>query len=236
MNQHADSLRIGTWNMEGKGSAEHVAFLDGMKCDALLLTEVPHRLELESGCLVRSTPAMGPGKDWSAVWTKHSATEVMTRHALTAAIEVQGLLFLSTVLPWRGSGNHDYWRGSSGGPATWTEIALREIQCLLDSHAGHLVFGGDFNHALQGPEHAGSGAGRVAIQELLDAAGLWAPTEGLPHRGEGRSSIDHIAIPSTWTVTSADRFEAGQLSDHDAYVVEAIVEVSERSEANRGSA
>lgn len=228
MSQHADSLQIGTWNMEGKCTAQHMAFLDEMKCDALLLTEVPHRLQLGSGCLVRSTPAMGLGKDWSAVWTKRPGTEVVTQHALTAASQLAGTLLVSTVLPWRGSGNHDYWRGSAGGPAAWTEDALREVQRLLDSHTGHVVFGGDFNHALQGPEYAGSRAGRVAIQGFLDAAGLWAPTGGLPHRGEGRFSIDHIAIPSTWSVTSTSRFEGGRLSDHDAYVVESVVEFGDK--------
>jgi hypothetical protein len=98
------------------------------------------------------------------------------------------------------------------------------VSPLLCGGPAGLVFGGDFNHALVGREAAGSLAGRQAINELLVRHGLRAATAELPHREDGMSSIDHIAIPSAWTVTLAERVvaadERGRLSDHDAYVVE----------------
>jgi hypothetical protein len=77
---------------------------------------------------------------------------------------------------------------------------------------------------MSGTERAGSVAGRVAIRELVADAGLTVPTADLPHRIDGALSIDHIAVPKTWSVVSAMRLDAatdgGRLSDHDAYVVE----------------
>ncbi len=86
-----------------------------------------------------------------------------------------------------------------------------------------VVWGGDWNHALEGPDHVGSKEGRERIFEVLDALGLQVPTADLDaHRGE--RSIDHVAVPKEWVVVSAERVEAvadgKRLSDHDAYVVE----------------
>ena len=55
---------------------------------------------------------------------------------------------------------------------------------------------------------------------------LQVPTRLLPHPIDGVLSIDHIAVPSTWTVTGTELHTAmrdgRRLSDHDAYVVEAM--------------
>lgn len=89
--------------------------------------------------------------------------------------------------------------------------------------SGPLIWGGDWNHALVGTEHAGSLAGRARIDDALSRSQLWAPTRELPHRIPGLLSIDHIAIPegvrATATRVSADA-DGVRLSDHDLYVVE----------------
>jgi endonuclease/exonuclease/phosphatase family metal-dependent hydrolase len=87
-----------------------------------------------------------------------------------------------------------------------------------------LVWGGDFNHALEGREYAGGIGGRRSLMSALEALGLTAPTSQLPHQIDTLRSIDHVAVPRSWVVTSAERIsavaEAGRLSDHDAYVVD----------------
>jgi endonuclease/exonuclease/phosphatase family metal-dependent hydrolase len=89
--------------------------------------------------------------------------------------------------------------------------------------AGDLVWGGDWNHALSGKEHAGSLGGRLEILRALDELGMTAPTADLPDPIEGLLSIDHVAVPKG-TRTAASRIVAEhdgkRLSDHDAYVVE----------------
>ena len=88
--------------------------------------------------------------------------------------------------------------------------------------ASSLVWGGDWNHALTGKEHAGSAGGRAAITGALDELGLVVPTAELPHRIDGLLSIDHIAVSQEFAgeptrVVAAKG--AKRLSDHDAYVV-----------------
>ena len=86
-----------------------------------------------------------------------------------------------------------------------------------------MVWGGDWNHALDGPEYAGSRAGRAHVEKAVAQFGLRVPTEHLPHRIEWLLSIDHIAVPIGASVQSAERVTAatdeGRLSDHDAYLV-----------------
>jgi hypothetical protein len=40
-------MRIGTWNLDGRWSADHGRFLTEEECDIWLLTEVPAALSLE---------------------------------------------------------------------------------------------------------------------------------------------------------------------------------------------
>jgi endonuclease/exonuclease/phosphatase family metal-dependent hydrolase len=82
-----------------------------------------------------------------------------------------------------------------------------------------LVWGGDFNHALEGPERAGSRSGRASILGFLDDLGLTAVTTSLPHR-LGERTIDHVAVPRSSRVRAVEHHDAHRLSDHDAYVVE----------------
>ncbi|WP_267128537.1 MULTISPECIES: hypothetical protein [unclassified Nocardioides] len=39
-------MRIGTWNLAGRWDARHLALLEAMDCDVLLLTEVSERVRL----------------------------------------------------------------------------------------------------------------------------------------------------------------------------------------------
>lgn len=54
---------------------------------------------------------------------------------------------------------------------------------------------------------------------------LQAPTADLAHQTPGHHTIDHVAVPDTWTLHQAERVPAHSsghsLSDHDIYVVDA---------------
>ena len=86
-----------------------------------------------------------------------------------------------------------------------------------------LIWGGDWNHALEGPEQAGSKEGRSHVLAAVEALGLVVPTATLRHRIPGLRTIDHVAVPRTASVQSAERVGAEHqekpLSDHDAYIV-----------------
>lgn len=140
-------------------------------------------------------------------------------HAASACAVVDGVTFCSTVLPWR-----------SCGPVPWGENTHAERTArVLDSLVGNLprndlVWGGDWNHSLVGPEWAGSKAGRAHIEGTLDELELQVPTRDLSHRIDGVGNIDHIAVPRDVVVSDAKLVSGSSadaaLSDHDAYVVE----------------
>jgi hypothetical protein len=121
------------------------------------------------------------------------------------------------VLPWRSCGSGFPWQGERHADKTANAVA--PIARLRSP----LVWGGDWNHALEGSDHVGSKEGREHIFAVLDAQGLQVPTAELDaHKGE--RSIDHVAVPKEWVVIGAEQVPAEadgkRLSDHDAYVVE----------------
>jgi hypothetical protein len=212
-------VRIGTWNLAGRWSDEHRDFLAGLHCDVLLLTEVSDRVDLPGMVGHASRREMAPRRRSAGIWSRHPVTRLPDPHAASAMAEVGRYRFCSSILPWRSCGSRESWVG-----ANTAERTVEAVDAI--TRAAPTVWGGDWNHALTGRELAGSRAGREHVLKALATLGLHAPTADAPHRIEGLMSIDHIAIPATWDSRvehhSALR-EGHRLSDHDAYVVEAVV-------------
>jgi endonuclease/exonuclease/phosphatase family metal-dependent hydrolase len=87
------------------------------------------------------------------------------------------------------------------------------------------VWGGDWNHAFEGKEAAGSLGGRQEIRAGLTTLGAELLTASQPHRLERLFTIDHIAVPSgrlLWHESRRVSMQSGgrHLSDHDAYVAD----------------
>ena len=163
---------------------------------------------------------MAPQRRWAAVFSRDGLEPRPDPHPASALGVVDGLMFCSSILPWRGCGAGEPW-GEGNHAARTGRTVTTLLEALPDQD---LVWGGDFNHALDGREYAGSIGGRRSISVALEALGLTTPTTDLPHQIETLLSIDHLAVPGGWAVTSAERVsavrESGRLSDHDAYVVE----------------
>jgi hypothetical protein len=216
-------MRIGTWNLAGRWSTRHKELLERAGCEVWLLTEVPEDLALDGGELIRSEamPRTSP-RSWAAVWSDEPVALWAPPHPAAAVARRNGVLFCSCMLPWRsGRGT---WPDPGSDVAGETVAALARLRPALTSDECPVVWGGDWNHAMDGQEYAGSPIGRDAIQELVSDAGLAVATAGEPHAIDGLLSIDHIAVPEGWRVESSRRVvaEAGgeRLSDHDAYVVD----------------
>lgn len=142
-------------------------------------------------------------------------------HPASAAARIDGITYCSSILPWRGCGQSHPWTEGSHGERTRHTVDQLAVSLLR----GPLVWGGDWDHALTGDEHAGSKAGRAHVAALVQARGLHVPTAALPHRIRGLLSIDHIAIPSAWSATARSlvaEVDGARLSDHDAYIVDAV--------------
>jgi hypothetical protein len=212
-------MRIGTWNLAGRWTDAHAALLAGLDCDVLLLTEVSERLDLHGYHQHPTEARMAAKRHWSAVLSRAELDPLADPHFATAAARVVGVRFVSSILPWRGCGER--WPGVNTHERT--TLAVRQIARSADGSP--LVWGGDWNHSLSGREYAGSKAGRADIQRTVETLDLQVPTAALGHPIAGVLSIDHVAVPASWSITSADRVLAvdgagKRLCDHDAYVVE----------------
>ena len=215
-------MRIGTWNLDGKCSADHQQFLERAACDVWLLTEVPNCFSLEGGVLFWSKP-MNKAKAWAAVWSTGDVDKSLSPHPAAATAVLDGVLYCSCVLPWRSA--RPWWPAEdTGDVAAMTTAALARLRTGLLAARGAVVWGGDWNHALREREYAGTNDGRKLIGKLVTELRLRVPTEHLAHATPGLLSIDHIAVPIRWDFTACQRVVAAvagkRLSDHDAYVVD----------------
>ena len=187
-----------------------------MECDVLLLTEVSERVELPGYDLHLGRLLMMPKRRWAAVASRLSMRPMPDPHGASAMAELEGLRLCSSILPWRSCGTQDPWAGATTAEKTIAAVAAVEA-------AAPAVWGGDWNHARSGREWTGSVAGRRSVFESVERLGLQVPTAISPHQIEDLLSIDHIAVPKSWVVTSTQRHRAfvgeSRISDHDAYVV-----------------
>jgi hypothetical protein len=215
-------MRIGTWNLAGRWSDSHERLLHGLDCDVLLLTEVRRDVEMATYERRLTRADMADGRAWAGIYSRTPLERVCDPrcslhgdpHPASVLARSGGVTYCSSILPWRGARSVAPWTGHNA--AAKTEATVAKLGPHLTAAT---VWGGDFNHAMTGPEHAGSKAGRGHVQDLLRTLGLRVPTTHLAHRIPGLLSIDHVAVPNGSVVSSASRTDATGLSDHDAYVV-----------------
>jgi hypothetical protein len=215
-----ERVRIGTWNLEGRWSDAHVALLLAQECEVWLLTEVRTDAHLPGFESHLTTSKMGDRKHWAGIFSRSPLQPLPDPHPASAAAMGLGMLWCSSILPWRSCGTMPWGGGTTGEK---TVRALDQLTASLPT--GPLVWGGDWNHAMRGREYAGSLTGRTAIQGVLVERRLRLATEHQPHRIAGLETIDHIAVPDGARVVSINRIPAegqrgGWLSDHDAYTTE----------------
>jgi hypothetical protein len=211
-------MRVGTWNLAGRWSAAHHELLVAQSCDVWLLTEVDDRVEVVGMWGHRTEAEMCPRRSWAAVFSHRVLEPLEDPHPASAAVRVGPVVFVSSILPWRSCGRASPWDGE-----THAERTRHTVERLAAIPHTPLIWGGDWNHALQGPERAGSIGGRGHILAAVDALGLVVPTSTLTHRIPGLSTIDHVAVPRTASVQEVERVPAEHqkkwLSDHDLYIV-----------------
>ena len=211
-------MRLATWNLAGRWTNDHREFLESLQCDVLLLTEVSDRVELPGMTGHVTKAQMARRRYWAGIWSSHPLTPLPDPHGASAMAEFLGQRFCSSILPWKSCGAREPWVGTNTAERT-----IHAVDAIAE--AAPTVWGGDWNHALEGREYAGSKAGREHLLKALAELGLSAATADAPHQIAGLLSIDHIAIPAG----SSARVEhhsalltEGRLSDHDAYVVETV--------------
>jgi hypothetical protein len=220
MNEPDGRLRAGTWNLAGRWSGDHATLITEQRCDVWLLTEVRDDVDLVGYHRHFSEGLIVGRRHWAAVFSRNALRELPDPHVASAAAEVDGITYCSSILPWQSCRSKHPWVGSRH--VDKTGAALADIVRALPRSG--LVWGGDWNHALSGREYTGSAGGRVHVLAAIDTLGLQVPTGTLHRRNEGRLSVDIIAVPTDREVLGTHRVEVKRdgryLSDHEAYVVE----------------
>jgi len=213
-------VRVGTWNLEGRWSSAHLDLLLAGLCDVWLLTEVRDDTTLPGFHSHLTTERMGRRKHWAGIFSRNPLQPLPDPHPASAAATTLGISWCSSILPWRSCGTIPWGEGSM------TQKTARAVEQLMQSlQTGLLIWGGDWNHAMTGPEHVGSLGGRSAIKQALASRRLQLATQDCPHREPGLHTIDHIAIPRDARLLDATRVigqsaSGERLSDHDAYIIE----------------
>ena len=209
-------MRIGTWNLAGRWTGSHADLLKQSDCDVWLLTEVRGDVTLDEYECHVTVGMMTSRRHWAGVFSRSPLVALPDPHPASAAAEVDGVTYVSSILPWRSCGAKPPWTGRKHYDRL--TATLQELLPHLPSQ--DLVWGGDWNQALVGVEYAGSKAGRQELLRRLDDIDLMVPTAALSHQRPGSTSIDHIAVGNRASVVSVARCPAPTLSDHDLYIIE----------------
>lgn len=208
-------IRIATWNMDHQRNASPMVlkrqldFMAAVDCDVWLLTEVPYtfRTVMGPGSTTFSAEMDRTHKAFAAVWSKDGLEQELDPiHEGAAFASVNGLRVCSCMLP-SGAMARDEWPDKSADRGS---ITIQRLGGGLADGPGDLVWGGTWNQALRGQDGA--------LGELIATLDLQVPTATLD------GCLDHIAVPSRWSVGACSRLVARaddeRLSAHDAYVVE----------------
>ena len=130
-----------------------------------------------------------------------------------------------SVLPWLGIARHapDLVQPGETYAAAFARVLdeqVADVRGLVEQFPEELVvWAGDFNKSLEGPNFGGSGAGRAALQAALDGLEFRAWNAGSPHASAGMCAIDLVCGPAGVRVEDVDVIEAGGVTDHAGYVV-----------------
>ena len=190
-------MRIGTWNLDNRLLTNaHRELLTEANCDVWLLTEIHpkavDRNDTIAGFQYRfSSEVMARKQHWAAVLGRGAFSAKEDPHAASAAVDIDGITFCSTILPWRGAPSDYPWIGKTH--VEKTEAVLGALTMSLPKN--DLVWGGDWNHSLLGVEVAGSRGGRTHLQAAIREWNLQVPTAALLHHNDICNAIDHIAVP-----------------------------------------
>lgn len=236
-------MRVLTWNLERGGrngvrSAQQSSVVAGLRPDISVLTE-PHAPDVLANVLSVSSPVERQGNGDPEPWVVIAGSGVeplddlpYSRMAAAATVDLPGgppSIIYGSVLPWRAIAHQAPDLVLSG--ETYAEAFERVLSAQVDDihrlrqqfPEHELIWAGDFNHSLVGPNYTGTAAGRLLLSRALAELGLTAWNASQPHAIEGMNAVDLICgstarspIIETISTTVAGR----RLSDHLGYVAD----------------
>ena len=234
-------MRIGTWNLNrasphGPRGAAQVNFMSQIGADLWLVTEVHEDLRLGADPMHLAVTRLDGGKvRWCGISSRWPLTPVdveMESLALARVVAPSGPLLVATsVMPWRGGGRFWAGRADAHDRERFAETLTEHLGAIQRSRqpSEPVVWGGDFNQTLDGPETGCSEGGRGLLLDAFASLGLVAVTRTLAQAEVGLDTIDHVAVPTSWVTDLLPRrservqprtINGTPLSDHCCYICE----------------
>jgi hypothetical protein len=240
-------MRIATWNLErggrnGARSDRQRAVLETLAADVLILTE-PHSPEVLPGVPTVGSPTEREGNGVREPWVAivGATVEPVEQRldfafedlAVSALAELDGkpALVVGSVLPWRSAPRHapNLARPGETYAAMFERILRTQRDGMLrlrDHHPDHLlIWAGDFNQSLIGPNLTGSSRGRDLLSQTLADLELVAWNATASHATPPSYVVDLICGPAPEHELSIEtiptHWHGDTLSDHLGYVVTA---------------
>jgi hypothetical protein len=239
-------VRVGTWNLERGGqrglrSASQLSVLEALNLDVVVLTEPAASLSAGRDGVVAS-PARRAGPVGLEAWVAIVGSGVVPigpplpfeRLAAAARLRANGrdIILYGSVLPWRSAPLHVpdlTLPGESSADmfVRFLDVQKQDVALLQKSYPDALVvWAGDFNQSLTGPNVVGSARGRVALGAALEGLGFQAWNSEQVHAHAALRTIDLICGPVEQPIRSVERIDpvtnGRRLSDHAGYVVDLV--------------
>lgn len=233
-------VRVGTWNLEGGGRSRTVARaqqerLRHIVAEVMVYTEPPPSMSVPTAGRV-SSPCERDIAGGSASWIAVCGAGVepvgaplpFSRMAAVGRVRTSAgsVIVYGSVLPWRSVARQApemVLPGEGYADAFVRMVAEQcaDVRALLQQFPLDLVvWAGDFNQSLDGPNHGGSERGRAQLAGALGDLGFVAWNRASRHADVGMCAIDLVCGPCGRGVGSVEVIDPGGLSDHAGYIVE----------------
>ncbi len=235
------AVRIATWNLErgGRTRAAREAqeeTLSALHADVVILTEPPATYRKGPG--VVTSPALRSGTGGPESWVAIVGPSVealpydvpYNRLAVAARVALGGrsTIVYGAVLPWLSVRSHVpdlVQHGEEYGDVFARVLDAQRADLLkLRANGDPVVWAGDFNQSVAGPNHGGSKSGRDALNGCLADLGMVAWNGAAAHAREGLHAIDLICGSRDQAILGQGRIDPRrggvQMSDHAGYWVD----------------
>jgi endonuclease/exonuclease/phosphatase family metal-dependent hydrolase len=149
--------------------------------------------------------------------------------AARATVGERTIIVYGAVLPWSAVRTHAPYLvrpGETRGDVFERVLAEQaaDVAELCRQYEASVIWAGDFNQTLMGPNLGGSASGRAALESTLAKLNFTAWNAGAAHCRPGMCAVDLICGPKSITPTAQGRIDPVSggtvMSDHAGYWVE----------------
>ena len=219
-------MKLATWNLErgGRSQAAREAqkeLLADLRADVVVLTEPPSSYKTTAG-VVTSPRLRKDGTAEPEAWVAIVGGSVepvdfdvpYKRTAVAARVSVGGLTLIvyGAVLPWLAVTSHadELVEEGEDSFAVFKRVLAEQAKDIADlrkKYGSPVIWAGDFNQTVSGPNWGGSNDRRVLLNETLNSLEMVPWNGKADHAKRGMCAVDLICGPKEYVVPSQDRID-----------------------------